>query len=69
VRDCRELVVSNPGVMMGKPVIAGTRIAGQERLPGYHIQYWDGHSGFPAQHLCEKQETDLSPKERRVLKS
>jgi uncharacterized protein (DUF433 family) len=26
VRDYRELVVSNPGVMMGKPVIAGTRI-------------------------------------------
>jgi uncharacterized protein (DUF433 family) len=26
MRDYRELVVSNPGVMMGKPVIAGTRI-------------------------------------------
>jgi uncharacterized protein (DUF433 family) len=26
VRDYREIVVSNPGVMMGKPVIAGTRI-------------------------------------------
>jgi uncharacterized protein (DUF433 family) len=26
VRDNRELVVSDPGVMMGKPVIAGTRI-------------------------------------------
>lgn len=26
VRDFREMVVSNPGVMMGKPVIAGTRI-------------------------------------------
>ena len=26
MRDCREVVVSNPGVMMGKPVIAGTRI-------------------------------------------
>jgi uncharacterized protein (DUF433 family) len=26
VRDYREVVVSNPGVMMGKPVIAGTRI-------------------------------------------
>ena len=26
VRDYREMVVSNPGVMMGKPVIAGTRI-------------------------------------------
>jgi uncharacterized protein (DUF433 family) len=26
VRDYRELVVSDPGVMMGKPVIAGTRI-------------------------------------------
>jgi len=26
VRDYRELVVSNPGVMMGKPVIAGARI-------------------------------------------
>jgi uncharacterized protein (DUF433 family) len=24
--DYRELVVSDPGVMMGKPVIAGTRI-------------------------------------------
>jgi len=24
--DYREMVVSNPGVMMGKPVIAGTRI-------------------------------------------
>jgi len=26
VRDYRETVVSNPGVMMGKPVIADTRI-------------------------------------------
>jgi uncharacterized protein (DUF433 family) len=26
VRDYREMVVSNPAVMMGKPVIAGTRI-------------------------------------------
>jgi uncharacterized protein (DUF433 family) len=26
VRGYREIVVSNPGVMMGKPVIAGTRI-------------------------------------------
>jgi uncharacterized protein (DUF433 family) len=26
VSDYREVVVSNPGVMMGKPVIAGTRI-------------------------------------------
>jgi uncharacterized protein (DUF433 family) len=26
VRDYRKMVVSNPGVMMGKPVIAGTRI-------------------------------------------
>jgi uncharacterized protein (DUF433 family) len=26
VRDYREIVVSNPGVMMGKPVIVGTRI-------------------------------------------
>jgi len=26
VRDYRDTVVSNPGVMMGKPVIAGTRI-------------------------------------------
>ena len=26
MRDYREMVVSNPGVMMGKPVIAGTRI-------------------------------------------
>jgi uncharacterized protein (DUF433 family) len=26
VRDYQETVVSNPGVMMGKPVIAGTRI-------------------------------------------
>jgi uncharacterized protein (DUF433 family) len=26
VREYREMVVSNPGVMMGKPVIAGTRI-------------------------------------------
>jgi len=26
VRDYREMVVSDPGVMMGKPVIAGTRI-------------------------------------------
>jgi uncharacterized protein (DUF433 family) len=26
VRDFRELVISNPAVMMGKPVIAGTRI-------------------------------------------
>ena len=26
MRDNRELVVSDPGVMMGKPVIAGTRI-------------------------------------------
>ena len=26
MRDYRELIVSNPGVMMGKPVIAGTRI-------------------------------------------
>jgi uncharacterized protein (DUF433 family) len=24
--DYRQMVVSNPGVMMGKPVIAGTRI-------------------------------------------
>ena len=26
MRGYREIVVSNPGVMMGKPVIAGTRI-------------------------------------------
>jgi len=26
VGDYQEMVVSNPGVMMGKPVIAGTRI-------------------------------------------
>jgi uncharacterized protein (DUF433 family) len=26
VRDYCEMVVSNPGVMMGKPVIVGTRI-------------------------------------------
>jgi uncharacterized protein (DUF433 family) len=26
VRDYRDTVVSNPGVMMGKPVIVGTRI-------------------------------------------
>ncbi len=26
MRDYREIIVSNPGVMMGKPVIAGTRI-------------------------------------------
>ena len=26
MRDYGEMVVSNPGVMMGKPVIAGTRI-------------------------------------------
>ena len=26
MRDYRELIVSNPGVMIGKPVIAGTRI-------------------------------------------
>ena len=26
MRDYQEMVVSNPGVMMGKPVIAGTRI-------------------------------------------
>ena len=26
MRDYREMIVSNPGVMMGKPVIAGTRI-------------------------------------------
>jgi uncharacterized protein (DUF433 family) len=26
MRDYREMVVSNPGLMMGKPVIAGTRI-------------------------------------------
>lgn len=26
MRDYREMVVSNPAVMMGKPVIAGTRI-------------------------------------------
>jgi len=26
VRNYREMVVSDPGVMMGKPVIAGTRI-------------------------------------------
>jgi uncharacterized protein (DUF433 family) len=26
MRDHRELVVSNPEVMMGKPIIAGTRI-------------------------------------------
>ena len=26
MRDYREVVVSNPGVTMGKPVIAGTRI-------------------------------------------
>jgi uncharacterized protein (DUF433 family) len=26
VRDYREMVVSNPSVMMGKPVITGTRI-------------------------------------------
>ena len=26
MRDYREMVASNPGVMMGKPVIAGTRI-------------------------------------------
>jgi len=26
MRDYREMIVSNPGVMMGKPVVAGTRI-------------------------------------------
>jgi uncharacterized protein (DUF433 family) len=26
MRDYRELIVSNPSIMMGKPVIAGTRI-------------------------------------------
>jgi uncharacterized protein (DUF433 family) len=26
VRDYREIIVCNPGVMMGKPVIVGTRI-------------------------------------------
>jgi uncharacterized protein (DUF433 family) len=26
MRDYREMVISNPGVMMGKPVIVGTRI-------------------------------------------
>jgi len=26
MRDCQAMVVSNPGVMVGKPVIAGTRI-------------------------------------------
>ena len=26
MRDCQEMIVSNPDVMMGKPVIAGTRI-------------------------------------------
>lgn len=26
MRDYREIIVSNPAVMMGKPVIAGTRI-------------------------------------------
>jgi uncharacterized protein (DUF433 family) len=26
MRDCREMIISDPGVMMGKPVIAGTRI-------------------------------------------
>jgi uncharacterized protein (DUF433 family) len=26
MRDYREMIVSSPGVMMGKPVIAGTRI-------------------------------------------
>jgi uncharacterized protein (DUF433 family) len=26
MRDYRKMIVSNPGVMMGKPVIAGTRI-------------------------------------------
>ena len=26
MRDYREMVVSDPGVMMGKPVIVGTRI-------------------------------------------
>ena len=26
MRDYRAMVVSNPGVMMGKPLIAGTRI-------------------------------------------
>ena len=26
MRDYRQMVVSNPGVMMGKPVIVGTRI-------------------------------------------
>jgi uncharacterized protein (DUF433 family) len=26
MRDYREMVISDPGVMMGKPVIAGTRI-------------------------------------------
>jgi uncharacterized protein (DUF433 family) len=33
VRDYRELVVSNPGVMMGKPVIAGIRITLVESHP------------------------------------
>ena len=26
MHDCRQMVVSNPPVMMGKPVIAGTRV-------------------------------------------
>jgi len=26
MRDYRELIVSNPGVMMGKPVVVGTRL-------------------------------------------
>ncbi len=26
MRDYREMIISNPDVMMGKPVIAGTRI-------------------------------------------
>ena len=26
MRDYREMIVSDPGVMMGKPVVAGTRI-------------------------------------------
>ena len=37
MRDYREMIVSNPGVMMGKPVVAGTRITVElilEKLAG-----------------------------------
>jgi uncharacterized protein (DUF433 family) len=35
MRDFRELVSSNPGVMMGKPVIAGARITVEQLLEAH----------------------------------